>query len=863
MKGTWRRTFIIFSLFLFTFCTTTQTASTTDSSSAARKTSPPENPAGWSPAEAQWLFMPGYTSTPPRKMDLVHMRLEGFPHWVDATFPATATLTLTPHFYPQTSVSLDARGMLINEVKIAGAPTTQYTYDQNHLHIPFIDTLFRGDTITLTINYVARPELLRQRPDSLGRVQTGLHFIDPHDTIRSLPRQVWTQGQTSGAGSWFPTIDHPNQRMTQEIIVTVADSLTTFSNGQLIKSRLHMDGQRTDHWQLDKPHPPYLAALAIGTFAIAADTAAGVPLYYYVDPPFARHAKQVFGATAPMMELYVDKLNTPFPWPAYRQVAVHEFVAGGMENTGATIMYSRMNTDTRSLLDRNFEGLIAHELFHQWFGDLVTTESWPQLVLNEGMASFGEYIWYRHKDGPDGEQYHAYRDRLAYFEEAADTTLPVLRYYLNNPGQMFNRHTYQKGALIFRMLEDYIGRDAFWEGLSRYLKRHAYQPVDVDQMRLAFEEVSGMDLRWFFNQWMLSDGHPTIEIRYATHANGTHIFLSQTHPDAAKIYRLPITIYTPGHQYFLDWHSRDTMIAVEASPEEIHVDPERLLVAEYQDNRTSKMHEIALQSGSIFERILAINYFSDSATYHAPALLLAMQDPYPEVRKMAINKVQPQGGEASAVRSKLIQMATQDPEAQVRSTALMRLLSFDSDALEPLYQKALSDSAYGVQSSGLIGLTQIAPEKAAAAATAFENTLSGRLRNAVAYTYAYTTTTAKDDFFYAKDYLYTGFERLEWLDYFTTYFQRVKDTARLRAAIQLIAKDVQKNRYNYVSYMAFKMIQRLRSSWQTEMLELEENGTDPERLKAWVDLDQWTESLLTELLAKKKGQRLFDRLKVN
>jgi len=218
------------------------------------------------------------------------------------------------------------------------------------------------------------------------------------------PTQLWTQGETEGSSVWFPTIDTPSERMSQEIFITTRKDFQTLSNGQLVYSNFNDDDTRTDYWKQDLEHPPYLTMMAVGDFKIGRDEwqdSKGriVPVDYYVEPDYANYVFQIFGDTPEMMTFYSELLNYDYPWDKYAQIIVRDYVSGAMENTTATIYGEYVNQTSRELIDDNNETTIAHELFHHWFGDLVTCESWSHLPLNESFATYGEYLWLEHKYG--------------------------------------------------------------------------------------------------------------------------------------------------------------------------------------------------------------------------------------------------------------------------------------------------------------------------------------------------------------------------------------------------------------------------------------------------------------------------------
>ena len=353
--------------------------------------------------------------------DLMHTRLRVRFDWQKQYLIGEATLTLKPYFYPQKTLILDAKGMDIKQVQLvadAGEKDLKYTYDQHKLTITLDKTYTRTDQYQVFIAYTAKPNELEAKGSAAITSDKGLYFINPLGQDPNKPRQIWTQGETEANSAWFPTIDKPNQKMTQEIYITVEAKYTTLSNGSLQYSRKNADGTRTDYWKMEKPHSPYLAMLAVGEFAVIKDKWRNIDVDYYVEPQYKNTAKAVFGNTPTMMEFFSTKLGFDYPWNKYAQVVVRDFVSGAMENTTASTFMESVQVDRRGLLDANWDYIIAHELFHQWFGDLVTLESWANLPLNESFANYSEYLWEEHKNGKMSADVAGLKEMQTYLGEA-------------------------------------------------------------------------------------------------------------------------------------------------------------------------------------------------------------------------------------------------------------------------------------------------------------------------------------------------------------------------------------------------------------------------------------------------------------
>lgn len=478
-----------------------------------------------------------------RRNDILDTRLALSFDWSKKHVIGKAHLTIKPYFYPTQKLELDAQSFTIHKVAMMTAKGEQpltYTYDNKLLTIDLGKIYTAKDTYQIWIDYTARPY---EREAGIGQAVTsdrGLFFINADGKEGDKPQQIWTQGETMFNSCWFPTFDDPSEKCTQEIAITVENKFVTISNGKKVSSTPHPDGTRTDVWVQTQPHPVYLFALAVGEFGEYKDTWRGKEVNYYMEKKYAPYAKAIFGNTPEMMEVFSKKLGVDYPWDKYSQIVVRDFVSGAMENTTCTIFFEQMNMDDRQLLDYDNEDIIAHELFHHWFGDLVTCESYANLALNESFASYGEYIWMENKYGKDAADLHIQEDLENYLSEAVGKQVPIFRDHYNHPDDMFDRHSYEKGACVLHTLREYVGDSAFFLSLNRYLTKYAYQNTELANLRMEFEQTTGEDLNWFFNQWFFSAGHPQIfaSISQADSTVAVEVHQIQTTPGVPQVFRV-------------------------------------------------------------------------------------------------------------------------------------------------------------------------------------------------------------------------------------------------------------------------------------------------------------------------------------
>ncbi|MCC6691096.1 MAG: M1 family metallopeptidase, partial [Bacteroidia bacterium] len=459
-----------------------------------------------------------YHGSETRLSDIIHTRIEVKFDWAKQYLYGKAYITAKPYFYPLNTVRLNARGMDINEVDLLNGETkikANYVYKGDVLLITLDKEYSSKDTFKLFIDYTAKPNELKTKGGSEAiKDDKGLYFINPEGTDKNKPMQIWTQGETQSNSVWFPCVDSPNEKMTNEVFITVDRKYTTLSNGALFSQTENADGTRTDYWRMSLPHSTYLVMMAIGEFSIVKDHWRDREVNYYMEKEFEPYAKNIFGNTPEMIEAFSKKLGVNYPWNKYSQIIVRDYVSGAMENTTATLHGDFMNQTDRELLDRNYEDVISHELFHQWFGDLVTCESWSNIPLNESFADYGEYIWREFKYGRDEADALRHKSLNKYFRNSKGQQTDIVRYFYNKQEDLFDVHTYEKGGCVLHMLRKYVGDEAFYTALKLYLETNKFGNAEMADLRMAFEKVTGEDLNWFFNQWFFASGHPELVITH-------------------------------------------------------------------------------------------------------------------------------------------------------------------------------------------------------------------------------------------------------------------------------------------------------------------------------------------------------------
>jgi len=692
--------------------------------------------------------LPVYNPSHPRTVDLLHTKLNLSFDWEKEEVMGKANLVLTPYFYPTQTVALDAKGFTFNSIQLADGTSLSYEYDDRIVAIQLPKMYTQKDTIRLLIDYVAQP-----RADGGSDAITsdkGLFFINPRGEEGDKPQQIWTQGETENNSRWFPTVDKPNERCTQEMYLTVEDRFLTLSNGLMLSSTKNNDGTRTDYWKMDQPHAPYLFMIAIGEFAKVEDAPyQGKPVNYYVEPEFAEHAKAIYPHTPDMLGFFSEITGVEYPWSKYSQVIVRDFVSGAMENTTGVIFGDFIQRTERELIDELMnEKIVAHEMFHHWFGDFVTCESWANLTLNEGFANYSEYLWLEHQYGRDEADQHLLEEWEGYLSSARQEIHPLIHYGYDDKESMFDAHSYNKGGSILHMLRKAIGDEAFFAGLQRYLQDNAYSAVEADELRMAFEDVTGEDLNWFFDQWYMNQGQPSLSIDYGYDAATKEaiVTVKQTQ-DGRKmptVFQLltAIDVYLPGqdtpvrHEVMIDQRQQEIRLPAATAPALVVFDAERSTLAIWEDNKTQDQLAYQFLNAPLFlDRYQALNDLTDEYPLFDDILQKALQDPFYGIRAMALNRL-PEEITNSTTIELVAKLAESDEHSEVRSTALTVLTEIGYDQATMLAEKAINARPYNVVAAGLASLYQLDPPAGIAAAEKMSGETSSQLVATIGGIYA-------------------------------------------------------------------------------------------------------------------------------
>jgi len=662
-----------------------------------------------------------YRATATRINDLVHTKLDVKFDFNQSYLIGKAWVTLKPHFYNTDSLLLDAKGMDLHKVAVvkgASIKDLKYSYDGWQINIKLDKEYKGGEAYTIFVDYTSKPNEVKVKGSAAINDAKGLYFINPKGEDKTKPTQIWTQGETEANSVWFPTIDKPNQKTTEEILMTVPAKYITLSNGKLVSQKKNADGTRTDYWKMDLPHAPYLFFMGVGDFAKVTDKWKGKEVSYYVDKEYAPVARKIFGLTPEMISYFSKITGVEYPWVKYSQMTAHDYVSGAMENTTATLHSDAAQQDARELVDGNaWESTIAHELFHQWFGDYVTTESWSNITVNESFANYSETLWNEYKYGKDAGDEQNYTDMQGYLFSNSNKK-DLVRFYYSDKEDVFDAVSYNKGGRILHMLRNYVGDAAFFKALNLYLTTNKFKSAEAQQLRLAFEEVTGRDLNWFWNQWYYGSGQPALDIKYGYDAATKNASVIVTQTQAGdKIFKLPVAIdvYEGGqktrHQVWVENKSDTFYFKSEEKPDLINFDGDKVLLCTKKENKT--LDEYINQykyAGNYLDRREAIDFAAKNQTDEKAIGLLnaALKDKYFKLRQYVIQKIDLKKKDVAAlVEPSLADIAKKDEKTVVRADAIAKLSTYKNENYIPLFKAAVSDSSYSVSGNALSALFEL------------------------------------------------------------------------------------------------------------------------------------------------------------
>lgn len=547
---------------------------------------------------------------PTKSFMIKHMKLELKPDFDEKSITCKQNLAINVIQDRLDHIILDAAELNIRSVKVNDENARFKTLDEK-LRVELPEPVTEDETILLSIDYNAKP-------------RQGFYFVKPDSNYPNKQVQAWTQGEATLSKYWFPCFDHPDMKFTCEMIIEVPLDFIAISNGKLV------DVTKTDlaryHWKEDHPLPAYLTSVVIGKYEEIKENYNGIDLYYYVPEDKVDKAPLSFSNTRNMIKFFEEYIGVKYPYDKYAQTVVEDFIYGGMENMSATTLTMDTLHDKKAHLDFTSDHLVSHELAHQWFGDLVTCRDWQHIWLNESFATYFEALSWLNSKGEDEFNYYIMQLAEEYFEETEKRyKRPIVTNVYKHPDDLFDRHTYEKGACTLHMLRNIIGDNIFRKAVKLYVERFSYKNAETDDFRKCVEEVSGLSLQQFFEQYIFKPGHLELKVEFEfDHSSKiAMIKLTQTQntEDGTPIYNFPIDIHVTTaegkKQFKFTIDSKESVFHVNLDSEPLwfSIDPENKLLKRMEVKASKQMLIEQLKNGNTIEKIYAAkaltNFSSD------------------------------------------------------------------------------------------------------------------------------------------------------------------------------------------------------------------------------------------------------------
>jgi aminopeptidase N len=686
-----------------------------------------------------------YRAFATKENDLVHTKLVADFNYAASQMNGEVWLQLRPHFYATNTLRLDAKAMEIRDVAIVQNNINKklkYEYDGLHLVVSLDKIYTAKENYTVYIKYIAKPNEYMSKGSEAITDAKGLYFINPLGADTTKPTQIWTQGETEGTSVWIPIIDKPNQKSTQEFHLTVPSQYVSLSNGLLVKQVDNKNGTRLDVWKMDQPHSPYLFFIGIGDYAVVKDRYYGKEVSYYIEKEFEKEARKIYGQTPNMIAFFEKILGVPYPWAKYAQMSARDYVSGAMENTSATLHSDAVQQNARELVDgNNWESTIAHELFHQWFGDYVTAESWSNLTVNESFADYSQTLWAENSKGKDAGAYENFVGLRSYLSSPSDAEKNLVRFYYKEREDVFDLVSYQKGGRVLNMLRHYVGDEAFFTSLNKYLTDNKFSNGSAVKLKLAFESVTGKDLNWFFNQWYFSNGHPYVRIsqQYLADKKQVLVIVQQTQTQN-KVFEIPIGVdvyNAEGKKHYEVWSKNRTdsfYFPSASSPKNVNVDNDKVLLWAKEEDKPLQQYIYQFANASNFmDRYESLNEVVQNMSKPAAEAVVkaALKDTFYILRQTAIRAYNP-SAISPEVEKIIFEMAANDASTVVRQEAIDALGAL----LKPTYKSNFinwtQDASYLVAGAALEALEKVdSTEAIAIAIKESKHVIKKRLNTAV------------------------------------------------------------------------------------------------------------------------------------
>ena len=640
-------------------------------------------------------------------------------------------------FYGITSIEFLAKRSRLDSVRFDTETFTVTKVLDDTLSLPFVQEngsliisppmpLYMDEKRTYTVYYQSNGKVADPADYNMGGVRVlGLGFFDESE---DNPALVQTHSFPEGARHWFPSNDHPADKATSSIITTVRSDWKVLANGVLKEKntnwkklangmRIRTEGSgdsTTYNWQLDLPNSTYLYVMVAGPFEVIQDYHGDIPMSYWVYPKDKEHAKRSFHRTPEIMEFFEKEYGVPYPWPKMDQITIPG-IGGGAESTTATILGEKTIHDAKAEKDFPSHWLVAHEAAHHWWGDYITMQNWHHAWLNESFATYGEYLYSSHLYGEVEGQINLWKKKQSYLNEYRNRySRPMMHPYWEYPNQNFDSHIYPRGAAVLHMLRTIIGGDKFKEFQEVFLTKYAYGNPNTNDLIDVVNDVSEKDLSWFFKQWVLSAGHPQLDIKSEWKDDILSLYVNQTQigRKTPTKYRLPakVAFYYKNEittkEILIDRKRSIHRFEMKKEPLFVRFDPDNDLLIEVNQKLSLGALLNKVKHDNVIGRMEAaseLSEFLDSPKAVRSLKRIAVHDRSWFVRNAALKSV---GSEMSS-KDFLIAFI-RERHSQPRRTLIAQMSTYHPiDALKLIRKYIDRDNSYIVQAEMIMQLGDI------------------------------------------------------------------------------------------------------------------------------------------------------------
>ena len=616
---------------------------------------------------------------PDRAVKISHLALDITPDFPRRRFVGSVVLQFQPNVEPLPELTLDAVDLAIRSVS-SSEEIRSWTTTTNQVIIDFVQPIPLGKSASVTITYDAEPT-------------KGIYFRTQEMGYPAGDTHLFSNGEPIEARHWYPCLDAPNAKYTTEVTCHVPAGMTAESNGRLVSTnRDAATGLTAFHWSQDKPHANYLISLSAGYFTRMEDHYKNVPLAYLTPPSESREAPAFFRHTKDIMGFFETETGIPYPWDKYDQICLQDFIWGGMENTSATLLTDGelFSAATENIIDG--DSLVAHEMAHQWFGDLVTCKDWSDIWLNEGFATYYALLYEEHQNGHDAMLYGLYENAAGLISMSPDT-VPIVRHTYGDPDEEFGQYgylPYPKGGWVLHMLRSQLGKELYQRCIKTYVERHKFGNVVTEDLRRVIEELSGRSFDQFFDQWLYHAHNPELGASYEwneqTRMAKITLRQNQKIDEQILLFNFPLTIRFKGKFGTVDRTIQvrekysEFSFALPSVPEIVRLDPDYTLLAKITFKLPTPMVYAQLADRSdLVGRLLAVEELRDRKDQETVAKLATSlkEDPCYGVRTRAAQALR---GIHTPEALQALLSATNQPDARVRLQVASALGGFYHDS---------------------------------------------------------------------------------------------------------------------------------------------------------------------------------------